>query len=54
MVGQQGCRAVGEHIPWQLCGESVLVCPWCVWVVSGLGQCLHIQVSVVHMGNRDM
>ena len=44
--GQQGCRAVGEDIPWQLCVESDLVCPWFAWV-GGLGQCMHIQVSVV-------
>ena len=48
MSGQQGCRVVGEDIPWLLCVGSVLVCPWCARV-GGLGQCMHIQVSVVYM-----
>ena len=51
--GQQGCRVVGEDILGQLCVGSVPVCPWCAWV-GGLGQCMHIQVSVVHMCNTDM
>ena len=47
MSGQQGCRVVGEDTPWQLCVESVLVCPWCAWV-GGLGRCMHFRVSVVY------
>ena len=37
MSGQPGCRVVGEDILWQLCVESVLVCPWCAWV-GGFGR----------------
>ena len=47
MSSQQGCRVVDEDIHWQLCVESVLTCPWCAWV-GGLGQCMHIRVSVLH------
>ena len=44
---------VGEDILWQLCVGSVLVCSWCAWV-GGLGQCMHIQVSVGCMCSTDM
>ena len=53
MSGQQGCRVVGEDIPWRLCVGNVRVWPWCAWA-GGLGQCMHIQVSVVYMYNTDM
>ena len=38
---------VGEDLPWQLSVGSALICPWCA-CVGGLGQCMHIQVSVVY------
>ena len=51
--GQQGYKVVGVDILWQLCVGSVLVCPWCARV-GGLGQCMHIQVSVVCMCSTNM
>ena len=53
MSGQQGCRVVGEDIPWQLCVGSVLVYPLCA-LVGGIGQCIHIQALVVYMCITDM